>query len=568
MSRRATVATFVVALAAGACSRPTPPETGCSRDDQCSPGLACASGECVPFAAMPQSWAVEISPLPEAPKAAFTELASTALAGSALDVTTAAKANLVITFTLEAPSAALARAHVVLTVPSAIPGRPDLTFETNLPESAAAGLVPAVTLPIPADIIGRRGTLQILPTAPDNVAHAPARFDVTVATAVTLNLAAKALTIRGRLLSAVGDPRPGYTARAFTDGVLLSNAAVTGADGVFSLMVPADLVKAPAAGPMVSVDITPPPEGAIDPWLSVKPFVLTPSKDLGDLTLPPFSQANVFSFVAHGHTSDGPMVARAVVRAHTVLTPEGTDQASFVTDFQRDGVTNAEGRADLGLLPGSSAALRNYDLAVIPPPGSLYGLRCIAKFPLSAGGTAESPANVAPVVLPARPLLVGTITGSDGAPAPDVVIVATRTAADPAAACPASIQASPATTTTDEHGVYTLPLDPGVYRIDYDPPARAAVPRLTETGVVVAESDPAAAGSQAPHSVRLPAGVLVEGTTRDSTGAVLPLAGVRLYEVTCTSSDTCTGPRRVSPILRAQARSDATGHFRVVVAAP
>jgi hypothetical protein len=48
----------------------------------------------------------------------------------------------------------------------------------------------------------------------------------------------------------------------------------------------------------------------------------------------------------------------------------------------------------------------------------------------------------------------------------------------------------------------------------------------------------------------------------------LPLAGVRLYQVACTSTETCSGPGRVAPILRAQARSDAGGHFRAVVAAP
>jgi hypothetical protein len=61
---------------------------------------------------------------------------------------------------------------------------------------------------------------------------------------------------------------------------------------------------------------------------------------------------------------------------------------------------------------------------------------------------------------------------------------------------------------------------------------------------------------------------VIEGTTRDSQGNPLPLAGVRIYEITCTSAETCAGPRRVAPVLRAQARSDANGTFRAVVAAP
>jgi hypothetical protein len=559
----------LVGLSALGCTRTRLQAPACAADDQCGDGLGCVAGECIPFAAAPQGWAVDLTPLPEAP-ASFTEVASTSLAGASLNVTASAKLTVAITFALEAPAAALTRAHVVLTVPSAIPGRPDLTFETNLPESAAAGVVPSVTLPIPSDLVGRRGTIQILPTAPDNLTHAPVRHEIVVAATMQVALPAKALTIRGRVLSAVGDPRPGFTARAFSGGALLSNAAVTGADGVFSLMVPAALAANAQNAPLVSIDVTPPADGPAEPWLSVKPFPLAAGKDLGDLKLPPFSQANVFRFVAHGETTDGPAVARALIRAHAALavSVDGT----FSTDFQQDGLTDAAGRASLELLPGSMAELRSYDLTVIPPAGSPYGLRCLAKFPLSTGGTAEAPANVPGIVLPVRPVLAGTVTGHDGAPAAGVVILATRTAADAEASCPAEVDASPATITTDEHGGFALPLDPGVYRIDYDPPARAAVPRLTETGVVVPVPAAGADGGvgQVWHPVQLPAGVLISGTTRDSTGAVLPLAGVRLYQVACPSVETCAGADRVvaPPILRAQARSDAAGRFRAVVAAP
>lgn len=562
----------LLGLSALACTRTKLQAPTCSADDQCGDGLGCVAGECIPFAAVPANWALDLSPLPEAP-ASFTEVMTTAAAGTSLNITASARQSVTITFALEAPSAALTRAHVVLTVPSAIPGRPELTFETNLPESAVAGVVPSVMLAVPADVLGRAGTIQILPTAPDNLAHAPVRQKVVVAPTLQVALPAKALTIRGRVLSAVGDPRPGFTARAFSDGSLLSNSAVTGADGVFSLMVPAELAANAQTAPLVSIDVTPPADGPADPWLSVKPFPLAAGKDLGDLKLPPFSQANVFRFVAHGHTMDGPPVARALVRAHAALADSA--DGTFSTDFQQDGLTDSAGRASLELLPGSTGELRGYDLTVIPPSGSLYGIRCIAKFPLSTGGTAEAPANVPGLVLPVRPLLAGTVTGHDGSPAAGVVILATlatlatRTAGEQTASCPAEVGSAPATITTDEHGGFALPLDPGVYRIDYDPPARAAVPRLTETGVVVPGADSGADGGvgQVWHPVRLPAGVLITGTTRDSSGAVLPLAGVRLYDVTC-AAETCAGSARSAPILRGQARSDAAGHFRAVVAAP
>ena len=54
-------------------------------------------------------------------------------------------------------------------------------------------------------------------------------------------------------------------------------------------------------------------------------------------------------------------------------------------------------------------------------------------------------------------------------------------------------------------GSFQLLIDPGTYRLDFDPPAGAAVPRLTQTGVVVA------AGSTTMGSVDLLSGELVNG---------------------------------------------------------
>ena len=123
---------------------------------------------------------------------------------------------------------------------------------------------------------------------------------------------------------------------------------------------------------------------------------------------------------------------------------------------------------------------------------------------------------------------------------------------------------------------FTLHLDPGTYRFDYDPPAGAPYPRLTETGVVVAAPPAdggvdggadggADAGVALARSVRLPPGAIVEGTLRDGTGQPLPLAAVRFYAVTCVDPVACGGS---GPVLQAQARADANGHYRAVIPMP
>jgi hypothetical protein len=170
----------------------------------------------------------------------------------------------------------------------------------------------------------------------------------------------------------------------------------------------------------------------------------------------------------------------------------------------------------------------------------------------------------------------GTIVSDDGSVAAGVVIVATRTAGPRPTSCDAYASPPTATKTTGADGAFTLQLDPGTYRFDYDPPAGAPYPRLTETGVVVAA--PSAdggvdagldggtdAGLAPPRTVRLPPGAIVEGTLRDVTGQPLPLAAVRFYAVTCADPMACAAS---GPVLQAQARADSTGHYRAVIPMP
>jgi hypothetical protein len=269
------------------------------------------------------------------------------------------------------------------------------------------------------------------------------------------------------------------------------------------------------------------------------------SKDLGVVQLPAYGQPNSFRFAFQGGAATDPAVEGALVRARTVL----ENDAAGTADFLRDGLTDMTGQTNLDLLPGSAVALRLYDIAVVPPAGSVYATTCLAMFGLAAGGLQPD------VTLDRRPVLTGNVVGADGSPVVGAAVQATPTAGMGATACDDFASPPQVTGTTMADGSFALSLDPGTYTLDYDPPAGAPYPRLTETGLIV--------DSQVgPHVVRLPSGAILEGTVVDGAGQPLPQAGVQFYGQACAAPMTCPG---AAPILEAQARTDQTGHYRTVI---
>jgi hypothetical protein len=571
-TRLSVLASALLALAA--CSSTHVTASGCQSDDACGEGRACSAGTCLPRAAPPATWSIEVAPTSDS-AAGFTELVDVALPATAFDLTAKPKAALAGTLVLDANTAPLTVAHLVLTVPASIPGRPDLQFETDL-KPALGSTPPSFALSIPSTIVGRAGTLRILPGAPDNLTHPATSDAVTVAPTLEVPISSKTLTVKGRLLSAIGDPQGGLIARAFQGGVLVSNVVETTADtktlndGAFTLMVPSSQAG-PATAQAISVELEAAMTDALEPHFWTKPFALLTNANLGDIHLPALPLPNSFRLVFHGDADQGPSVAGAIVRARTVL----TDDVTETIDFVRDGLTDAAGGITLSLFPGTNADLRLYDIAVIPPASSFYAFTCLEKFPLATGGTPTAPQNVL-LDLARRAVVSGTIVGDDGSEVAGVVIVATRTAGPRPTTCDAYASPPTVTTTTGAHGAFTLNLDPGTYRFDYDPPAGAPYPRLTETGVVVA-SPPADggvdggvnggsdAGTGPARTVRLLPSAIVEGMLRDVAGAPLPLAAVRFYDATCGDPLACGGS---GPVLQAQARADSTGHYRAVIPFP
>jgi hypothetical protein len=278
--------------------------------------------------------------------------------------------------------------------------------------------------------------------------------------------------------------------------------------------------------------------------------------------LPAFSQANIFRFAIHGDTDDGPAVPGTIVNGRTRL----ADDATGTTAFVRQGVANSQGIADLALVPGSSTALRNYDVAIVPPTDSPYSTKCIFKLPIATGGTPDKPAILSPVVLQRRTKVTMTVVSRDGRlPAANVLVVANLLTADASILpCATDVTTRPPTATTDARGVFSLYLDPGNYRFDLEPPAGSAQARLS---VLTGDPFPPVTSGKDPEvklTALLPSVITVAQGTVKNGGVPVALANVRFFELTCgdTAAD-CTRPAS-APMLRAEARTDAAGQYRAV----
>lgn len=359
---------------------------------------------------------------------------------------------------------------------------------------------------------------------------------------------ANPFTVRGLLHDALGSPKVVFTARAFRNGVLVSTAArtamtMTNPAGAFLVTLPGDVTGD------ITLELT--SGGVSDPWIALTGLSLPQQNtDLGTIMLPAYLIAAPFRVTVHGDDTGRTPVSGASVRAQTALAG-GDARAS--TKFARNGVTDVDGATVLSLIPGDTLAPRPYTLSVVPPAGSIWATECLQDVPAPWPGQGAPASLLRDVTLRRRPVMTGNVVSARGMPVAKVLVTAISVA-PPTAPCLAGLAAS--STTTDAAGSFTLPLDPGTYQLEYDPPSGAPVPRLTEHEVQVTMADMI-------HSVRLPAAVLMEGDVRKQEGTALPYSSIRIFEPRCSPTNDCK-----SPWLRAETQADANGHFRVVVADP
>ena len=512
-------------------------------------GGGCLTSDCVGIISMPSTWAIEIDP-PGTAAAALTELLPGSFGTGLLTLTADAQMSVGTGFTVGAGGALPSTANVVLTFAPSIPGRPDLTFEAPAKIGSSTSLTTA-SLMVPSAAMDRAATLQLIPLSPADQQIPPTSFAATVASTLAEMLPASYPSITGTVVTALAGTPPIFIARAFQSGTQVSNAPPTGADGTFQLL----LSPSAAVGPVI-VELTPQNQGGSDPWFTSS--AVPAGTNLPAIMLPAYSQPNAFTLTVEGADNPASTVSGALVRAQAIL----GSSAAGATDYLRAGTTGSDGTVTLSLLPGTATKALDYDLTVIPPAGSPYATRCISPVGVTVGGTATAPASLLTIALNRRPVLAGTVTNATGAPVGNVAITAT--------AGPVSIDgctntpAVSASTHADDYGSFQLPLDPGTYQLDYDPPAGSAAPRLTELAVPI----PMGTG-QISHNVTLPAAGLVQGTVSAPDGSPLSSATIRIFEVRCTiQAGDCTGATRTAPWLRAQTATDATGTFRAVVPIP
>ena len=527
----------------------------CSMDAQCGSMRRCIEGTCLPLpgtSVLP--WAVEIQPFSPSQAAMLTEKMIEP-GGNSWALQADAALNLGATFDADAANASTitfpSSANVLLEISSLIPGRPPLTFEGTVRASDKTA-----TITVPEGIQSRSGTqslsgtLRLIPLAPADQSSPPYRFSALIPAtgSVLRDAAAPTMTTfrlapynrpSGVLVDALGAPKVGHTARAFLDGTLVSNAAVTQTDGRFVLLIPGTVTEE------VILQIAPPSSG-YDPWYIFNKRAL--ADDLGTVKLPAYQVPNPsrdppFMFKVQGPAPSAQPVDGATVRATTILSAPPTDPVG-TTRFWRTAMTS-DGSAAMFLIPGVNNTTRAYTVDVVPPAGNAYAATCQTK-QLLAGG------EVVTVELPRRPVLSGTVMSALGGVVSGVTVVATR---DPAS--PNDCTLSPPTTVsvvTGADGSFQLPLDPGTYQLDYDPPAGSSSPRLTEFAVPV--------DVDLVRPVQLAAPAIIEGDVQDATRMPLPNATVRIYQPRCDTQGCKT------PWLRAETHTDLGGHFRAVVENP
>jgi hypothetical protein len=440
------------------------------------------------------------------------------------------------------------QANVTLAVRPSIAGRPDIPF-AGVSTSGST-----VTWPLPAGVLGGSATLVFSPRSPDDQTSPVHSFPIGVVTAMSIDVSSDPfVTISGRVTLAGGVDLPGgFAARAFASGAAVSNAPAL-EDGNYVLLVSRAVAQSDA-GLVVEVG---PGSGGGDPTFSFAARSFADNTALDTIELPAYTSPQQFGLTVLGDMPSGPPIASARVRLTSTLPDADPTQAAVGTaEFVADASTDASGFARLALLPGTLSSLRTYEVAVVPPPGSPYATTCFPQV-VGAGGQSSTPVFLQPSkVLPRRSVFSGRVLDATGKPVPNTLVSATP---GPGLISGCTRTGAGAASVVALDGRFSLPLDPGTYQLDYDPPPGVAAPRATELAVTIA--------GDVQRDVTLPAAVVIDAVV---TGPMGPLANatVRIFEPRCGSSEDCFGPNRTPPWLRGQVQTGTSGNIRAVVAMP
>ncbi len=531
----------------------------CAVDDDCDDDRACFDRTCLSRPTAPITLAVEVDPAAGSRFARrdhpFVTFGNTALP-LAVDNLIDVAATIINPLATAADPASAVR--VSAGAPSEIGGRPPPVAEIDA-ISRGPGQPYEVMVPLPERWLGRTAQLKVLPASPLDRVMAPATLPVTLAPIGVFVLPgpAETLVVEGIVQSntAPGDPVAGHEARLLVRGLTLSNVARTDLDGKFVLRVQKAALPAAAGAPDTQVRVELRPLGPV-PIVMRVPFPGREDANLGQLRFPPAPQPGTFVVPVADAASNAP-VSGAVVSFSTRLEAATGGEASYV----RTAVTGADGRATLALLPGTSAATRDYVVTVVPPAGSSAGSLCAPSYPVGPASAPGMPPRVgAALLLPARIVQRGRVLAAGGAPAAGVRVRAVRSSPlRSAAACSSDHDLSPSETTTDRAGAFALPVEPGDHRIEVEPGFATALP-LHALASRTIETSPA------PLDISLPEPVLIEGRVVSPAGDGLAGARIRVYTTSAAAS--LPGGALPAVALLGVALSSVDGSFRIALARP
>jgi hypothetical protein len=400
-----------------------------------------------------------------------------------------------------------------------------------------------VAITFPERFQGAPAQLQVVPTAPLDRYVPPCLLPVTLETGVSVALpgANETLVIAGKLEPA--DPTTKleveYQARARMGGRLVSNVAVTGPDGAFTLRLQKSVVS--TGGQPLSVELSPTETSQPLPTLHISPVDPTKSS-LGTLRLPAHQKPETFLVPV---VARGIKVVGATVRFTASLSTTSQTQEPTAV-YTRVAQTDNEGNAMIPLIPGTSAKTRDYTVKVTPPKNSEFAARCLGTYAVAAGSAGGAAPRVgAAIELGSKVVLSGRVMQANGAAARSVRVKATREGDAFKEECGGDLVSPPSETTTGPDGRYRLLLDPGGYRIELEPPPGAPMPMGVESWEVV---------DTMTRDVTLRPPLLVEGQVVSPEGMPLRDAEVRAFDFIGEKAR-----------IRGIALSDPDGKFRLVL---
>jgi hypothetical protein len=519
-------------------------EGGCQTDMQCGMIQACVNRGCVTRLAVGETaiWSIEVVPASPSPQAA-RELPSFTF--SSIPATVPVDRKVMLAGSIVRPAGdtttpAATSVNVTASVPSTIPGRRNLAFEAQAVNRG--GNTPyEFSLAIPERLVGQTARMTVAPTAPLNRTVCPWWLDLplTAMSAVTLPGAEDTIDLRGTMERI--DPTPTvpleYEARVFVGDTLASNLARTDATGRFEVEVQKSWALRPAVIARMEI-------GAADSTLPVPTLsraLPAAGGDVGVLRMP--SHPAPVSLVVPVVDELGLKPPEgATVRLSAVIPGAVGGEARYMRTAQ----TGADGKATILVVPSAAGQALQYAVKVVPPADSESGPRCLPSYevpPAAADGSRTGP----PITLPRRVVLDGRVVRADGRGAGGLRVRATRSGDTYNEDCGGQLASPPAETITDGEGRYRLRLDPGEYRLDYEPEGVSALPWAVEEQVAIVTS--------VGREVALPATVVVEGQVVTGEGANLPGATVRAFAV--------GGEGRAE--VRGTAISDSNGRFRMVL---